>query len=210
VPEFIRPLFCEGKGPFPLAALSGDPQDIHRTDEAVLEMFPADEALGRWIRLARDRVAFQGLPARICWLGYGDRARFGLAINDLVAKGAIKAPIVIGRDHLDAGSVASPLPRDRGNARRIGRHRRLADPERPAQTPPPGASWVSVHQWGRRGHRLFVARRMVGRGRRDRGGGGPAWSGCSTPIRGTGVMRHADAGYRSHRLCQETRASSCR
>ncbi|MEE9292875.1 MAG: urocanate hydratase, partial [Acidobacteriota bacterium] len=108
VPEFIRPLFCEGKGPFRWAALSGDPADIERTDEAVLELFPDDEPLARWIRLAREKVSFQGLPARICWLGYGERARLGLRINELVASGAIRAPIVIGRDHLDAGSVASP------------------------------------------------------------------------------------------------------
>src|SRR5437867_2496584 len=108
VPEYVRPLFCEGKGPFRWAALSGDPQDIHRTDEAVLEMFPEDGSLCRWIRMARDRVAFQGLPARICWLGYGERARFGRRINQLVSTGELKGPIVIGRDHLDAGSVASP------------------------------------------------------------------------------------------------------
>ncbi len=108
VPEYIRPLFCEGKGPFRWAALSGDPADIAATDALALEMFADDAALCRWIRLARERVAFQGLPARIFWLGYGERARFGLAINDLVRRGVVKAPIVIGRDHLDAGSVASP------------------------------------------------------------------------------------------------------
>jgi urocanate hydratase len=108
VPEYIRPLFCEGKGPFRWAALSGDPADIAATDDLALEMFAADEALCRWIRLARERVAFQGLPARIFWLGYGERARFGLAINDLVRRGVVSAPIVIGRDHLDTGSVASP------------------------------------------------------------------------------------------------------
>jgi urocanate hydratase len=108
VPEYIRPLFCLGKGPFRWAALSGDPADIHTTDDLALEMFRHDDGLCRWIRLARDRVAFQGLPARIFWLGYGERARFGLALNDLVRRGAVKAPIVIGRDHLDTGSVASP------------------------------------------------------------------------------------------------------
>src|SRR5208283_4897910 len=108
VPEYIRPLFCEGKGPFRWAALSGDPEDIYRTDRAVLETFPHDEALARWIRLARERVHFQGLPARICWLGHGARAKMGLLFNEMVRKGEIKAPIVIGRDHLDAGSVASP------------------------------------------------------------------------------------------------------
>ena len=109
VPEYIRPLFCQGKGPFRWAALSGDPADIDATDELALEIFKDDHALCRWIRLARERVAFQGLPARIFWLGYGDRARFGLAINDLVRRRVLKAPIVIGRDHLDAGS-RSPRP----------------------------------------------------------------------------------------------------
>jgi len=108
VPAYVRPLFCEGKGPFRWVALSGDPADIHRTDDLVLEMFPGDEHLCRWIRMAREQVAFQGLPARICWLGQGDRARFGVAMNDLVSRGEISAPVVIGRDHLDTGSVASP------------------------------------------------------------------------------------------------------
>src|ERR1700757_199569 len=109
VPEYIRPLFCEGKGPFRWVALSGDPGDIRKTDRLVLSLFPEDEALKRWIKLAGERIHFQGLPARICWLGYGERAEFGVAINDLVKKGKIKAPIVIGRDHLDCGSVASPF-----------------------------------------------------------------------------------------------------
>src|SRR5580693_1033190 len=109
VPAYIRPLFCEGRGPFRWAALSGEPSDIHRTDKLVLEMFPENEALSRWIGLARKRVRFQGLPARICWLGYGERHKFGLALNDLVARRELKAPIVIGRDHLDCGSVASPF-----------------------------------------------------------------------------------------------------
>ena len=108
VPAYIRPLFCEGKGPFRWVALSGDEEDIFKTDEIVLKLFPEDKPLARWIKMARERIAFQGLPARICWLGYDQRAKFGLAINDQVAKGEIKAPIVIGRDHLDCGSVASP------------------------------------------------------------------------------------------------------
>ena len=108
MPEYIRPLFCEGKGPFRWAALSGDPADIAATDDLALQLFAQDDGLCRWIRLARERVAFQGLPARILWLGYGDRARFGLAINDLVRRGVVGAPVVIGRDHLDTGSVASP------------------------------------------------------------------------------------------------------
>jgi urocanate hydratase len=108
VPAYIRPLFCEGKGPFRWVALSGDPEDIYRTDEAILELFPDDEPLQRWIRLAREQVEFQGLPSRICWLGYGDRAKAGLKFNEMVASGVISAPIAIGRDHLDCGSVASP------------------------------------------------------------------------------------------------------
>jgi urocanate hydratase len=108
VPAYIRPLFCEGKGPFRWVALSGDPEDIYRTDEAVLELFPEDDHLKRWLKMARERVPFQGLPARICWLGYGERVRAGLKFNEMVARGVLKAPIVIGRDHLDAGSVASP------------------------------------------------------------------------------------------------------
>ena len=110
VPEYVRPLFCEGNGPFRWAAFSGDPDDIRVTDEAALEMFADDEPLCRWIRMARERVACQGVPARICWLGYGDRARFGVTMNELVRTGAVKAPIVIGRDRLDTGSVASPNP----------------------------------------------------------------------------------------------------
>src|SRR6195256_6972101 len=109
VPEYIRPLFCEGKGPFRWVALSGDPKDIRRTDDLVLELFPNDAHLRRWIALAQQRIKFQGLPARICWLGQSDRAKFGVAINDLVASRAISAPIAIGRDHLDTGSVASPF-----------------------------------------------------------------------------------------------------
>jgi urocanate hydratase len=114
VQAYVRPLFCLGKGPFRWAALSGEPSDIHRTDELVLDLFPEDEALGRWIRMAGERVAFQGLPSRICWLGQGERARFGLAINELVARGDVTAPIVIGRDHLDTGSVASPFRETEG------------------------------------------------------------------------------------------------
>ena len=129
VPAYIRPLFCEGKGPFRWVALSGDPADIHVTDEVILNEFAHDEHLTRWIRMAHDHVAFQGLPARICWLGYGERARFGKIINDLVAAGKISAPIVIGRDHLDCGSVASPN-RETGDEGRVGRHRGLARAER--------------------------------------------------------------------------------
>ena len=193
VPEFIRPLFCEGKGPFRWAALSGDPQDIHRTDEAVLELFPADEALGRWIRLARDRVAFQGLPARICWLGYGDRARFGLAINDLVAKGAIKAPIVIGRDHLDAGSVASPYRETEGM--RDGSDAIADWPILNALlNTAAGASWVSVHHGGGVGigYSLHAGMVVVADGTAE---AAARLERVLNTDPGTGVMRHADAGY---------------
>src|SRR5262245_50469967 len=147
VPEYVRPLFCEGKGPFRWAALSGDPDDIRVTDEAALDMFAGDEALGRWIRLARERVAFQGLPARICWLGYGERARFGLKINELVRKGRLKAPIVIGRDHLDTGSVASPNRETEGM--RDGSDAIADWPILNAlSNAAAGATWVSAHHGG--------------------------------------------------------------
>ena len=193
VPEFIRPLFCEGKGPFRWAALSGDPQDIQRTDEAVLEMFPGDEALGRWIRLARDRVAFQGLPARICWLGHGDRARFGLTINELVRKGAIKAPIVIGRDHLDAGSVASPNRETEGM--RDGSDAIADWPILNALlNTAAGASWVSVHHGGGVGigYSLHAGMVVVADGTPE---AAARLERVLTTDPGTGVMRHADAGY---------------
>src|SRR4029079_4336907 len=147
VPAYIRPLFCEGRGPFRWVALSGDPQDIAITDDLVLQLFPQNRILERWINLARKRIHFQGLPARICWLGYGERAQFGLAINDLVKQGKIKAPIVIGRDHLDCGSVASPYRetesmKDGSDA--------VADwPLLNAMlNPAAGASWVSIHNGG--------------------------------------------------------------
>ena len=174
VPEYIRPLFCQGKGPFRWAALSGDPADIEATDDLALEMFAHDEALCRWIRLARERVAFQGLPARIFWLGYGERARFGLAINDLVRRGVVKAPIVIGRDHLDAGSVASPnreteAMRDGSDA--------IADwPVLNALlNTASGATWVSMHHGGGVGigyslHAgMVVVADGIARGRRQAG-----------------------------------------
>ena len=168
VPEYVRPLFCEGKGPFRWAALSGDPDDIAVTDEAALEMFADDAPLCRWIRLARERVAFQGLPARICWLGYGDRARFGLRINELVRQGRVTAPIVIGRDHLDTGSVASPnreteAMRDGSDA--------IADwPVLNALlNASAGATWVSVHHGGGVGigYSLHAGMVIVADGTRD-------------------------------------------
>src|SRR5205085_2820913 len=147
VPEYIRPLFCEGKGPFRWAALSGDPEDIYRTDDAVLATFPKDEALARWIRLAREKVHFQGLPARICWLGYGERAQMGLRFNEMVRRGELKGPIVIGRDHLDAGSVASPNRETEGM--RDGSDAVADWPVLNALlNTASGASWVSFHHGG--------------------------------------------------------------
>ena len=193
VPEYIRPLFCEGKGPFRWAALSGDPADIHRTDDAVLETFPHDEPLCRWIRMARERVAFQGLPSRICWLGYGERARFGLLLNDLVARGEIKAPIVIGRDHLDAGSVASPNRETEGM--RDGTDAVADWPILNALlNTAAGATWVSVHHGGGVGIGLSIHAGMVvvADGTRD---AARRLERVLTTDPGTGIMRHADAGY---------------
>jgi urocanate hydratase len=193
VPTFIRPLFCEGKGPFRWAALSGDPADIERTDEAVLELFPQDEALCRWIRMARQRVAFQGLPARICWLGYGERARFGIAINELVARGEVRAPIVIGRDHLDAGSVASPYRETEGM--RDGSDAIADWPVLNALVnTAAGASWVSVHHGGGVGigYSLHAGMVVVADGTPDAAG---RLQRVLTTDPGSGVARHADAGY---------------
>ncbi len=193
VPAYIRPLFCEGKGPFRWAALSGDPRDIHRTDDAILETFPHDEALGRWIRLARDRVAFQGLPSRICWLGYGERARFGRILNDLVAAGEVSAPIVIGRDHLDAGSVASPNRETEGM--RDGSDAVADWPVLNALiNTAAGATWVSVHHGGGVGIGLSIHAGMVvvADGTAD---AARRLERVLTTDPGTGVMRHVDAGY---------------
>jgi len=193
VPEYIRPLFCQGKGPFRWAALSGEAADIHTTDDLALEMFHDDPALSRWIRLARERVAFQGLPARICWLGYGDRARFGLAINELVRRGVVKAPIVIGRDHLDTGSVASPnreteAMRDGSDA--------IADwPVLNALlNTAAGATWVSVHHGGGVGigYSLHAGMVVVADGSRE---ADERLQRVLTCDPGLGVVRHADAGY---------------
>ena len=160
MPEYIRPLFCLGKGPFRWAALSGKPQDIYATDEAVLKEFPEDEALARWIRKARSQVKFQGLPARICWLGYGERARFGAVINRLVKTGKITAPIVIGRDHLDTGSVASPNRETEGM--RDGSDAIADWPILNALlNAVSGASWVSVHHGGGVGIGLSIHAGMV-------------------------------------------------
>jgi urocanate hydratase len=193
VPEYIRPLFCEGKGPFRWAALSGDPEDIRVTDRLALEMFADNEPLCRWIRMAGARVAFQGLPARIFWLGYGDRARFGLALNELVRRGAVRAPIVIGRDHLDAGSVASP--------NRETEHMRDGS-DAVADWPilnallntSAGASWVSVHHGGGVGigYSLHAGMVVVADGSRD---ADEKLERVLTVDPGLGVVRHADAGY---------------
>jgi urocanate hydratase len=193
VPEYVRPLFCEGKGPFRWVALSGDPDDIRITDQAALEMFPDDAALCRWIRMARERVTFQGLPARICWLGYGDRARFGRRVNELVRSGAIKAPIVIGRDHLDAGSVASPYRETEGM---LDGSDAIADwPVLNALlNASAGATWVSVHHGGGVGigYSLHAGMVIVADGTRE---ADEKLDRVLTCDPGIGVARHADAGY---------------
>ena len=199
VPEYIRPLFCTGTGPFRWVALSGDPKDIARTDELALELFPENEVLNRWLRLARGRFAFQGLPARICWLGYGERARMGLAINELVRKGEISAPIAMGRDHLDAGSVASPY---RETEKMLDGSDAVADwPILNALlNTASGATWVSFHHGG-----------GVGMGYSLHAGQVTVADGTEMAARkiervlnndpGLGVARHADAGYE---LARET------
>jgi urocanate hydratase len=193
VPAYIRPLFCEGRGPFRWAALSGEPEDIAATDEAILELFPEDERLARWIEQARERVAFQGLPARICWLGYGERHRAGLRFNELVADGTISAPIVIGRDHLDAGSVASPYRetesmKDGSDA--------IADwPILNALlNTASGASWVAVHHGGGVGigKSIHAGAQVVADGTEE---GAGRVERVLTNDPGTGVVRHVDAGY---------------
>jgi urocanate hydratase len=193
VPEYIRPLFCEGKGPFRWAALSGDPEDIRVTDEAALEMFHDDEALVRWVRLARERVAFQGLPARILWLGLGDRARFGRRINGLVREGRIKAPIVIGRDHLDTGSVASPNRETEGM--RDGSDAVADWPILNALlNASAGATWVSVHHGGGVGigYSIHAGMVIVADGTAEADAKLERVLTCDP---GIGVARHADAGY---------------
>jgi len=193
VPEYIRPLFCQGKGPFRWAALSGDPADIEKTDTLALDMFAHDETLCRWIRLARERVAFQGLPARIFWLGYGDRARFGLAINDLVRRGDLAAPVVIGRDHLDAGSVASPNRETEGM--RDGSDAIADWPVLNALlNTSSGATWVSVHHGGGVGigYSIHAGMVVVADGTRETDEKLQRVLTCDP---GLGVVRHADAGY---------------
>ena len=193
VPAYVRELFCEGKGPFRWAALSGDPQDIATTDEAVLDLFPENESLARWLKMAAEKVAFQGLPARICWLGQGERHLAGLAFNDLVASGAVGAPIVIGRDHLDTGSVASPY---RETEAMLDGSDAIADwPLLNAMVNvASGASWVSIHHGG-----------GVGIGRSIHAGQVVVVDGTELAAQkaervltndpGMGVIRHVDAGY---------------
>jgi urocanate hydratase len=193
VPEYIRPLFCQGRGPFRWVALSGNPLDIQKTDELAMELFPNDQILSRWLRLARDRIKFQGLPARICWLGYGERAEFGEAINDMVRTGKLEAPIVIGRDHLDAGSVASPYRETEGM---------LDGSDAIADWPllnallntASGASWVSIHNGGGVGigYSLHAGQVIVADGTQD---GAHRVTRVLTNDPGIGIARHADAGY---------------
>jgi urocanate hydratase len=206
IPEYIRPLFCEGRGPFRWVALSGDPEDIYRTDRAVLETFPHDESLTRWIKLARERVHFQGLPARICWLGYGERAKLGLRFNDLVARGELKAPIVIGRDHLDAGSVASPNRETEGM--RDGSDAIADWPILNALLNTAcGASWVSVHHGGGVGigYSLHAGMVVVADGSPETA---VRLQRVLTSDPGTGVLRHVDAGYEDAVRCAEERGVS--
>jgi len=193
VPLFIRPLFCEGQGPFRWAALSGDAKDIARTDRAVLETFPENEHLCRWIRLASERVAFQGLPARICWLGYGDRARMGLIFNDLVARGEISAPIVIGRDHLDCGSVASPNRETEGMKDGSDAIADWPILNALANTAC-GATWVSVHHGGGVGigYAIHAGQVIVADGTKE---AAARLQRVLTADPALGIFRHVDAGY---------------
>jgi urocanate hydratase len=193
VPAYIRPLFCEGKGPFRWVALSGDPEDIYKTDETVLRLFPEDEALHRWIRMAREKVHFQGLPSRICWLGYGERARFGLELNRMVGEGELSAPIVIGRDHLDSGSVASPYRETEGM--KDGSDAIADWPVLNALlNAVGGATWVSFHHGGGVGigKSLHAGMVIVADGTEE---AARRLERVLTYDPGTGIMRHADAGY---------------
>ena len=193
VPEYIRPLFCEGKGPFRWVALSGNPEDIYKTDDLVLEMFPGDEHLARWIKMAREKIQFQGLPSRICWLGQGDRARFGVAINKLVSDGLVSAPIVIGRDHLDTGSVASPFRET--EAMKDGSDAVADWPVLNALlNTASGASWVSFHHGGGvgMGNSLHAGQVLVADGTDQMA---RRINRVLTNDPGLGVVRHADAGY---------------
>ncbi|MBO0796652.1 MAG: urocanate hydratase, partial [Ktedonobacteraceae bacterium] len=201
VPAYIRPLFCRGKGPFRWVALSGDPEDIYRTDEAILKLFPEDMALRRWITLAQQKIHFQGLPARICWLGYGERDKAGLAFNELVARGIVKAPIVIGRDHLDSGSVASPY---RETERMKDGSDAIADwPLLNALlNTASGATWVSLHHGGGVGigYSLHAGQVIVADGT---AAAAERLARVLTNDPGSGVMRHVDAGYDEAIACAD-------
>ena len=193
VPEYIRPLFCEGKGPFRWAVLSGDEKDLAVTDQAILAAFPENDSLHRWIALARERVKFQGLPARICWLGYGERAKMGAVFNDLVRSGRVSAPIVIGRDHLDAGSVASPNRET--EAMRDGSDAVADWPILNALiNTAAGASWVSVHHGGGvgMGYSIHAGMVVVADGTEA---AARRLARVLTSDPGMGVVRHVDAGY---------------
>jgi urocanate hydratase len=193
VPAYIRPLFCLGKGPFRWVALSGDPEDIYRTDQAVMELFPEDESLHRWLRLAREKVPFQGLPARICWLGYGERVKAGLKFNEMVARGELKAPIVIGRDHLDSGSVASPNRETEGM--RDGTDAISDWPILNALiNAVGGATWVSFHHGGGVGigYSQHAGQVIVADGTPE---AARRLQRVLTTDPGMGIVRHADAGY---------------
>ena len=203
VPAYVRPLFCEGKGPFRWAALSGDPKDIEETDKVILELFPEDKALARWIKMAQEKVQFQGLPARICWLGYGERAKAGLAFNELVRTGKVSAPIVIGRDHLDAGSVASPNRETES----------MKDGSDAAADWPilnallntaAGATWISFHHGGGvgMGYSLHAGMVVVADGTAE---AEKRVERVLTTDPGTGVMRHVDAGYEKARKVAKER-----
>jgi len=193
VPEYIRPLFCDGKGPFRWVALSGDPQDIYVTDQAVMDAFPDNKHLINWITMAQKKVHFQGLPARICWLGYGERAKMGKIFNDLVASGKVKAPIVIGRDHLDCGSVASP---NRETEAMLDGSDAIADwPILNALLNAiGGASWVSVHHGGGvgMGYSIHAGMVVVADGTKE---AEERLLRVLTYDPGMGIVRHADAGY---------------
>ena len=203
VPAYVRPLFCEGKGPFRWAVLSGDPEDLRRTDEAILRLFPKDRSLARWIRLASERVAFQGLPARICWLGYGERARAGLEFQRMVRKGILSAPVVIGRDHLDSGSVASP---NRETEAMLDGSDAIADwPVLNALVnTAAGATWVSFHHGGGvgMGYALHAGQVVCCDGTREMDARIERVLTCDP---GLGVARHADAGYPSARAVARRR-----
>jgi len=193
VPAYIRPLFCEGKGPFRWVALSGDPEDIYRTDEAIMALFPRDKHLHRWLKMAREKVHFQGLPSRICWLGYGERARAGLLFNNLVAEGIVKAPIVIGRDHLDAGSVASPNRETEGMLDGTDAVSDWAILNALINAVG-GATWVSFHHGGGVGigYSQHAGQVIVADGTRD---AARRLKRVLTTDPGMGIVRHADAGY---------------